>query len=512
MLVADGHTIESTGQVGLTHKDEMVEAEFRSLCCEIFGVQPKVIEDRRNGVRVSYITSRNLARFIESLIGKGAYNKVVPDAILSGSAEEKLGFLRGVSLDGYLTGRGLCVYGGMSETCSYHVAEICRSFGLPKVYQGRKAVPERGTYHYVVVSDELQSLVQCVEEHKNIRPVISGYKVLIGAGIAEATHVPTDHPVYSAVRAIRQRGRAYCLSTTASRLGWSIDTPVHRVVSVEDAGLVDMYDIEVAESHAYVVNGMVSHNTINFPTEALVEDVAHSYMLAYREGCKGITIYRDGSREFQVLSHQKSEPKAEEQPAEPKVVEAEWTPRRKRLPDERQSVTHKFQVGEQEGYITVGLYEDGRPGEVFLRVSKQGSTVNGLMESLGQLTSIALQYGVPLDGLASKLKNNRFEPSGMTTNRDIPHATSLVDYLFRWMEKRFIHPDMFVTGFLGGYSNGHTSGNGHGNGAAAVNGTGFGTMFDARDESGVGCPECGSLLHYSEGCMTCRACGYTKCG
>ncbi len=242
--------------------------------------------------------------------------------------------------------------------------------------------------------------------------------------------------------------------------------------------------------------------TINFPREATVEDVALAYQLAYAMGCKGITIYRDGSREFQVLSHSKDTEKGkEEQRAEPAAA---WRPQRKRLPDERMSITHKFQVGEQEGYITVGLYEDGRPGEVFLRVSKQGSTVNGLMESLGQLTSIALQYGVPLEGLTAKMKNNRFEPSGMTTNRDIPHATSLVDYVFRWLEKRFVNPDMFTAGLLdpqGNGSSGHLP-------ALVANGHGA----PAQDESGVGCPECGSLLHYAEGCMTCRACGYTRCG
>ncbi len=250
--------------------------------------------------------------------------------------------------------------------------------------------------------------------------------------------------------------------------------------------------------------------TINFPNEATIEDVTLAYSLAYDMGCKGITIYRDGSREMQVLSHAKKEDKAEATP-----LVQEWKPRRERLPDERRSVTHKFQVGEQEGYITVGLYDDGRPGEVFLRVSKQGSTVNGLMESLGQLTSIALQYGVPLEGLTSKLKNNRFEPSGMTMNRDIPTATSLVDYLFRWMERRFVNPDMFTAGYIApasgyGAATGHTT-NGNGKNGYA-NGHQPPMLDFSLNESGVGCPECGGLLHYSEGCMTCRGCGYTKCG
>jgi ribonucleoside-diphosphate reductase alpha chain len=275
--------------------------------------------------------------------------------------------------------------------------------------------------------------------------------------------------------------------------------------------------------------------TINFAHSATIEDVETAYLLAYREGCKGITIYRDGSRDMQVLSHAKKDDKKEEpkpsagseggspqtlKEERPAAVEQPWKPRRQRLPDERHSITHKFQVGEQEGYVTVGLYEDGRPGEVFLRVSKQGSTVSGLMESLGQLTSIALQYGVPLEGLATKMKNARFEPSGMTGNREIPTATSLVDYVFRWLERRFVNPDMFghaLDGLLAkGYAapelNGggasYASGNGNGNGHAAA----YSLANTVHVESGVGCPECGGLLHYAEGCMTCRACGYTKCG
>ena len=109
-------------------------------------------------------------------------------------------------------------------------------------------------------------------------------------------------------------------------------------------------------------------------------------------------------------------------------------PVRRKLPDERQAITHKFRVGEQEGYMTVGLFDDGTPGEVFINVNKQGSTVSGLMDTVAMLTSYSLQYGVPLSELASKLRNTRFEPSGPTSNKQIPIATSIVDYVFRWLE------------------------------------------------------------------------------
>lgn len=256
--------------------------------------------------------------------------------------------------------------------------------------------------------------------------------------------------------------------------------------------------------------------TINFANDANAEDVAEAYRLAYREGCKGITIYRDGSRELQVLSHEskpaESVAKAELVTVAP--IEDAARPRRERLADERNSVTHKFTVGEQEGYLTVGLYSDGRPGEVFIKVSKQGSTVSGLMDTIALLTSMALQYGVPMTTLAEKLKNSRFEPSGMTRNPAVPNATSLVDYIFRYLEQRFVtgaqaQLPIGQASFLP--ATGVAAGTAP-SGTAPGTGNGYHKADAKSVMSGVGCPECGSLLHYSEGCLTCRGCGYTKCG
>ena len=112
--------------------------------------------------------------------------------------------------------------------------------------------------------------------------------------------------------------------------------------------------------------------------------------------------------------------------------------KRERLPDERQSITHKFCVADQEGYVTVGLYEDGRPGEIFVKIAKEGSTVSGLMDCSALSWSLNLQYGVPLEDLIRKFKNTRFEPYGLTQNKDIPDASSLVDYIFRWLEAKFV--------------------------------------------------------------------------
>jgi ribonucleoside-diphosphate reductase alpha chain len=242
--------------------------------------------------------------------------------------------------------------------------------------------------------------------------------------------------------------------------------------------------------------------TINFPQQATVDDVRLAYELAYRTGCKGITIYRDGSRELQVLKHAaKSEAQKAVEAAQDLLAQASG-PVRRRLPDERNAITHKFRVGEQEGYMTVGLFDDGTPGEVFINVSKQGSTVSGLMDTAAMLTSYALQYGVPIGELASKLKNTRFEPSGPTSNKQIPIATSIVDYVFRWLELKFegaraaAQPALIPP-------------------EEVVPSTGV-DMFTKKVEdpvaSGVGCPDCGAVLYYGEGCLICRNCGYNKCG
>ncbi|MDP3769304.1 MAG: vitamin B12-dependent ribonucleotide reductase, partial [Dehalococcoidia bacterium] len=167
-------------------------------------------------------------------------------------------------------------------------------------------------------------------------------------------------------------------------------------------------------------------------------------------------------------------------------------------PDERRSITHKFRVGEQEGYVTVGLFDDGHPGEVFITISKEGSTIRGLMDSVAVLTSLALQYGVPLEDLVRKFRNVHFEPAGFTDNPELPQASSLVDYVFRWLEDRFLKEDRGSRVELGRSRTKARAG-------ASKN--------SSEDIStGLACPECGSVLVFAEGCLVCRGCGYTKCG
>ncbi len=184
------------------------------------------------------------------------------------------------------------------------------------------------------------------------------------------------------------------------------------------------------------LSGAIS-KTVNMPQDCTVEEIMDAYIQSWKLGVKAVAIYRDGSKRTQPLSTSSDAQKAEK--AEKKEAEVKRALRRK-LPDERMSITHKFSIAGQEGYFMVGLYEDGSPGEIFIKMSKEGSTISGLMDSFAVAISMCLQYGVPLRVLVNKFSHTRFEPSGYTTNREIPIAKSLMDYIFRWFDQKF-HPN-----------------------------------------------------------------------
>jgi ribonucleoside-diphosphate reductase alpha chain len=208
------------------------------------------------------------------------------------------------------------------------------------------------------------------------------------------------------------------------------------------------------------LSGAIS-KTVNMPKETTPDDIADAYREGWRLGLKALAVYRDGSKETQPLSTRSSQ-------TEKSIPK----PRRERLLDTRQSITHKFSVAGHEGYITVGLYPDGRPGELFITMAKEGSTIGGLMDCFGTAVSMSLQYGVPLEVYVNKFSHTRFEPLGHTKNPDIRFAKSIVDYIFRWLGITFIpgykemnsnlaalHPEGgFLSGETGKAASGETEG------------------------------------------------------
>src|SRR6186713_2079804 len=202
------------------------------------------------------------------------------------------------------------------------------------------------------------------------------------------------------------------------------------------------------------ISGAIS-KTVNVPREATVEDIEKAYLESWRLGAKAISIYRDGSKRTQPLNTSRAgvaDTRNTETVREvvKEVVKVVERPTRRKLPDERHAITHKFDVAGHEGYITVGLFEDGTPGEIFLVMAKEGSTISGFADAFAQAISYALQYGVPLQTLVDKFSHSRFEPSGMTKNPEVRFAKSIVDYIFRWMASKFLSPEaQFYAGVNG---------------------------------------------------------------
>ena len=182
------------------------------------------------------------------------------------------------------------------------------------------------------------------------------------------------------------------------------------------------------------LSGAIS-KTINMPKESTAEEISSAYMEGWKLGLKAVAIYRDGSKRVQPVNVDKKSNIKNKKATEESV---QARPFRRRLPETRNSITHKFSVAGHEGYLTVGLYEDDQPGELFITMAKEGSTVGGLMDVVGTCVSMALQYGVPLITLVDKFRHARFEPAGMTSNKNIPFAKSLIDYIFCWMGCQFI--------------------------------------------------------------------------
>jgi ribonucleoside-diphosphate reductase alpha chain len=249
------------------------------------------------------------------------------------------------------------------------------------------------------------------------------------------------------------------------------------------------------------ISGAIS-KTVNVPEDATVEEIQETYIEAWRLGVKAIAIYRDGSKRTQPLSTGRRDG---ETGAGPGGQPAQ--PYRRKLPDERQSVTHKFSVAGHEGYVMVGLYEDGTPGEIFITMSKEGSTISGLMGAFATMVSFSLQYGVPLEFLVKKFAHTRFEPAGFTGNKEIPVAKSILDYIFRWLALKFLPPEA-LPGEEKSMANGQLS-LPQDAGAIVASGRGYASLQDDAPP----CAECGALMVRSGTCYRCLNCGGTSgCG
>ncbi len=265
------------------------------------------------------------------------------------------------------------------------------------------------------------------------------------------------------------------------------------------------------------LSGAIS-KTVNLPPDATPDEIAGVYMEGWKQGLKAIAIYRDGCKRTQPLNTAASRSDTKHPEARGsfeyvgKAVAPAPAPYRRKLPDERRSITHKFSISGHEGYVTVGLYEDGKPGEIFIVMSKEGSTISGLMDSFATAISLTLQYGVPLEALVDKFTHMRFEPSGFTKNPEIPMAKSLVDYIFKWLGSKFMTAEQKQA--IGIISRDSSS-----TGPIAVTQQEVVTRSAIAEEQKLSfenqadapaCHECGSIMVRSGSCYRCTNCGATS--
>jgi ribonucleoside-diphosphate reductase alpha chain len=320
-------------------------------------------------------------------------------------------------------------------------------------------------------------------------------------------------------------------------------------VAVGERAISHMGHIRMMAATQPFISGAIS-KTVNLPESATVEDIADAYTEGWKLGLKALAIYRDGSKTAQALRTDSGEKKGDAEGAEPG---APAEPVRRRMPQERESITHKFSIAGQEGYITAGKYEDGALGEIFLTdIGKEGSTLRGMMNAFATAISIGLQYGVPLEVFVRKFSYMRFDPEGITTNPEIPFAKSMPDYLMRWLASRFIEdPDMledlgiltpevrarkeaqqslFPSAGAAADGNGHEGNGGHGGGTegagsaepeaksvpAAEAMTDTPPVIPAKLaglDLGPACAQCGGMMQRTGSCYTCSSCGNnTGCG
>ena len=326
-------------------------------------------------------------------------------------------------------------------------------------------------------------------------------------------------------------------------------------VAVGERAISHMGHLQMMGAVQPFISGAIS-KTVNLPQSATVEDIADAYTQAWRLGIKALAIYRDGSKTAQALrtDAQTEEPAGKvdvEEIVQKAVAKAlvEAGPKRKRMPRERQSITHKFSIGGHEGYITAGMYEDGSIGEIFLTdIGKEGSTLRGMMNSFATAISIALQYGVPLETLVQKFCYMRFDPEGITTNPEIPFAKSMPDYIMRWLASRFLDADVqeelgiltpevrarkaaqeaaqsMIASDTAGPATASdrtvtapkaSGGNGGGTSAPAASFTDTPPVVPARLQGldlGPACSQCGGMMQRTGSCYTCSSCGNnTGCG
>jgi hypothetical protein len=432
-----------------------------------------VIEEGRNGCPDVVVHSKTIVEFLQYLgCGARASDKRIPDAVLRSPCEMVLAFLQGLALDAYTSVTSMPKWGICLDAPKMldDLQAVLTNLGIVHGRASKLNKLNGKTYEVYAVgidAQQLVTLVPFIEPDKQARAAELRARVYGNHNTADIVPGLTPRQLYdmlpygmknaagkllrtefnflhddrtnSVARTSLERVAAIPGLRLAPWLQSILDDNLHfsPVESVGDAGECEVFDLSVPSTHAFVGNGIVNHNTINMPEEATVEEVEQLHIDAWQMGLKAVAIYRDNCKVAQPLSNTKKAV-AELVHSADELAAAVRAPVREKLPRTRSSKTFSFRVADCHGYVTVGEYDDGRPGEIFLRVAKQGSTLAGVMDAFAISVSHGLQYGVPLRAFVDMYTNMRFEPAGMTDDPDLRFASSLVDYIFRRLAVEYL--------------------------------------------------------------------------
>jgi len=492
---SEGHTSRSTWTVIITNSDDAVLEEVAEAARQCFDVDAKIRRpsDRCPSVELSSKTVVEFLEYLGC--GARASDKRIPNAVLRSPRELVISFLQGLALDAYThaSDSGAAKWAICLDAPELldDLQALLTNLG---VVHGRisKLNRQNGkTYDEVyavgIHAKRMVDLVPFLETHKsaaatrmassvkrtnhNTADIVPGitpaelYALVpyrrrneLGVLLRTEFNFLADRRIHYVSRETVERVARIDGVTLPEWLHQVLDDNLHfsPVASVADAGEREVFDLSVPYAHAFVANGIINHNTVNLPEDVTVEDIEQLHLDAWRMGIKAVAIYRDNCKVAQPLSTTKkeggdiappgSDAEARDRAAVARIAELEAALAqaqnrahdtvvvgavRERLPRRRKSNTFSFRVADCEGYVTVGEYDDGRPGEVFMKVSKQGSTLAGFMDAFSISVSLGLQHGVPLSTYVRKYSNMRFEPAGITDDPELRIATSLMDYIFR---------------------------------------------------------------------------------
>ncbi len=472
---SEGHTTRSNWTITITNSTPEVLQRVSRAWHSVFGLQARINADPGKCPSV-VVASKAVVEFMAGLgCGSRASDKRIPDAVLRSPREMVLAFLQGLALDAYVAITtapqwAICLDSpGLLDDLQVIMTNLGVISGRVTRHNKENGKDYDEVYAPGTQGQLMASLVPFLEPDKAARAA-DYLRMRCKSGTADVVPGLTGRELYemipggtrgrNGVRSWRSeftflldRGTRQVCRSTMERVstlpgvelpGWLrqvIDGNLHfsPVASVADAGEAEVYDLSVPQTHAFVANGIVNHNTVNMPENATVEDVEHIYFEGWKLGLKALAIYRDNCKVGQPLSDARKKvagtaATAGSTAAAETVGQAEpheAPPVRRRLPKQRTATVTSFSVGGAEGYMTASTYPGDGLGEVFLKLGKQGSTLAGVMDAFSMAISISLQYGVPLRTWAEKFTNMRFEPAGLTDDPDIRIASSVMDYIFR---------------------------------------------------------------------------------